>query len=465
MNESRLSRVNTGAGGSVLFKREEVGAISETTYRVIDLVMQAVYLPAHLWFIVRLIRSRMPSPIWRWFIILVSGLWGIVCGDFIETVLLLFWRNNAVYMAGVIYQLLSTLAATMAFLLWNLYIAGHVQLAENRLFRGGIFAISFATAAVVCTDPIHHLFYEKLILAEPVVHGKLFAPCVFVVYGMLIGGWIISLVHIVRHGEDKVRRALIFSMYPLLPGAANLVRSLTGFTLIDVNPVVMTVCILCLYSMVFKDRYVSVLPASVDQALDQTGSILFTLDPADGTVAYMNRMAKEQYAEAVREIVADYTAHDLHPDGQYDGHYDGRYQQFEGMYAGRHLKVNVSRVDDGQQLLITATDVSEIRKQQEELLSQIRESTELLQELEEKKRNIDAYLDFLYRIPNLKEKWEMLTAAEEESKEAFLRMEDNLVQALDRTDGAQERLNDNLLISEHTIAKIRAAVALLREDM
>ncbi|MBQ1850430.1 MAG: hypothetical protein II139_08695, partial [Lachnospiraceae bacterium] len=99
------------------------------------------------------------------------------------------------------------------------------------------------------------------------------------VYGMLFAGWIISLVHIVKFGEDKLKRALIFSMYPLLPGITNLIRSLTGFTLIDLNPLVMTVCILCLYFMVFKNKYVSILPASMEQALEQTGNVLFTYDP------------------------------------------------------------------------------------------------------------------------------------------------------------------------------------------
>lgn len=423
-----------------------MSTISETAFHVIDLIMQAIYLPAHLWFIRRLIKGRMPSPVWRWFIVLVIGLWGIVCGGFIETVLLLFWKNNSVYVFGVCYQLVSTLAATMAFLLWNLYIAGHVELAENKAFRSFVFGISAATALVVVTDPATHLFYEKLVLAEPVVHGKLFAPCVFVVYGMLLAGWIISLVHIVRHGEDKVRRALIFSMYPLLPGAANLIRSLTGFTLFDMNPLVMTVCILCLYSMVFRRHMVSIMPASIEQALEQTGSILFTLDPATGEVDYKNARAAGRYADAVAEIAKQ-----------------RRTDAFEGRFAGRYLKANASPLEGGRRILITATDVSEIKKQQEELLSQIQESTDLLQELEEKKRNIDAYIDFLYEIPNLKEKWEKLTAAAEESRVAFAAMEANLRQALSLSDDAGERLSENLLISEKTIAKIREAVATLRE--
>ena len=425
--------------------------ISETAYHVIDLIMEAVYLPAHLWFLHRLIKGRMPSPVWRWCIVLVGGLWGIVCGGFIETVLLLFWNNNKVYAFGVSYQLASTIAATMAFLLWNLYIAGHVKLAENHAFRRFVFGLSAATATVVVTDPATHYFYKKLVLGEPVVHGILFVPCVFAVYGMLIAGWIISLVHIARHGEDKLRRAVIFSMYPLLPGAVNLIRSITGFTLIDVNPIVMTVCIACLYSMVFRRHMVSIMPASIEQALEQTGSILFTVDSGSGEILYRNRLAEDRYSESVAEMIAVWKS-------------GNESTRFEGRFAGNYLKANVSVLGDGEQLLFTATDVTEIKRQQEDLLARIKESTSLLQELEEKKRNTDAYIDMLYRIPNLKEKWEKLTAATEESRAAFGAMEENLKAALEQSEDADERLGENLLISERTIAKIREAVATLRED-
>ncbi|MBP5248898.1 MAG: hypothetical protein J6Z46_02720 [Lachnospiraceae bacterium] len=410
--------------------------------------MQTIYLPAHLWFIFRLIKWRTPSPVSRWFIVLVFGLWGIVFGSFTETMLLLFCKNNVIYTFGVSYQLVSTLAATMAFLIWNLYVAGNVTIVENKAFRVLIYIISLFVALTVATDRLHHLFYEKLVLGEPVIHGKLFIPCVLVVYGMLFSGWIISLVHIMKNGEDKLKRALIFSMYPLLPGLANLIRSLTGFTLIDVNPVVMTVCIFCLYSMVFKDRYVSIMPASIEQALEQTESIVFMADKDTGKITYANKAAREQYADAVKGMTGT-----LKTSGG----------QLETSFGGKFFKVNVSDMQDD--LLVTATDVSEIKKQQETLLSQIKESTGILADLEEKKRNIDAYIDFLYKIPNLKEKWEMFSATEEESKEAFRRMESNLKAALDKEKGSETLLNENLLISEKTIGKIREAVALLREDM
>ena len=421
--------------------------MSQTAFHVMDLVMQAIYLPAHLWFIARLIKWRTPSPVSRWFVVLVFGLWGIVFGSFTETVLLLFWKNNAVYAFGVYYQLISTMLATMAFLIWNLYVAGNVRVVENKAFRTFVYGITLAVVIIICTDPLHHQFYEKLILEETVIHGKAFAPCVLIVYGMLFAGWIISLVHIIKFGEDKLKRALIFSMYPLLPGITNLIRSLSGFTLIDLNPLVMTVCILCLYFMVFKNKYVSILPASMEQALEQTGNVLFTYDPEKGTIGYSNRAARERYSQAISEIVADISK---------------GVKQFAGKYDGKYLKGTVSAV--GEELLVTATDVTEIKKQQEALLSQIRESTELLKELEEKKRNIDAYLDFLYEIPNLKEKWERFSTAQEQSKEAFAKMEENLRRSLEQGADPQDLLGENLLISEKMIRSIREAVALLKED-
>lgn len=421
--------------------------MDQTGFHIIDFVMQAIYLPAHLWFIFRLIKWRTPSPVSRWFIVLVFGLWGIVLGDFIETCLLLFWKNNGLFAFGVCYQLTSTMLATMAFLIWNLYVAGNMRVVENKAFKTIIYAITLAVCTIICTDPLHHQFYEKLILEEPVIHGKVFAPCVLIVYGMLFAGWIISLVHIARFGDDKLRRALIFSMYPLLPGITNLVRSLTGFTLIDLNPLVMTVCILCLYFMVFKNKYVSILPASMEQVMEQTGNILFTVNLEKGTIEYANRAAKEQYADAIREMLPDLKA---------------EARQFAGKYDGKYLKGTVSVME--KELLVTATDVSEIKKQQEALLSQIRESTELLKELEEKKRNIDAYLDFLYEIPNLKEKWERFSAAQEQSKEAFAKMEENLRRTLEQGTDPKDLLGENLLISEKTIRSIREAVALLKED-
>ncbi|MBR6380899.1 MAG: hypothetical protein IKS07_04385, partial [Lachnospiraceae bacterium] len=68
----------------------EVDHISTTFFHVVDFAMQIVYLPAHLWFIYKLIKRSTPSPVSRWFIVLVFGLWGIVLGGFIETMLLVF---------------------------------------------------------------------------------------------------------------------------------------------------------------------------------------------------------------------------------------------------------------------------------------------------------------------------------------------------------------------------------------
>ena len=185
----------------------------------------------------------------------------------------------------------------------------------------------------------------------------------------------------------------------------------------------------------------------MEQALEQTGNILFTYDPDKGTIKYSNRAAKEQYSKAISEIIFVL---------------NGDAKQFAGKYDGKYLKGTVSTV--GQELLVTATDITEIKKKQEALLSQIRESTELLKELEGKKRDIDAYLDFLYEIPNLKEKWERLALAQEQSREAFVRMEENLRRSLEQGANPKDLIGENLLISEKTIRSIREAVALLKED-
>ena len=70
----------------------------------------------------------------------------------------------------------------------------------------------------------------------------------------------------------------------------------------------------------------------------------------------------------------------------------------------------------------------------------------------------------MYEIPNLKEKWERFSAAQEQSKEAFTKMEENLRRTLEQGTDPKDLLNENLLISEKTIRSIREAVALLKED-
>lgn len=418
------------------------------TYYLINFIMEAIYLPIHLVFIILLIKNKMGTPVSKWFIILIIGLWGIVGGGFIETSLLLFCNNNVAYVIGVDYQLFSTTVGTMAFLIWSLYIAGHVKVVENKWFRTFIYAISFATVLIIWTNPLHGLFYEKLVLGQAVVHGKLFNPCLLVVYGMLFAGWIISIVNILKRESDKVRRIVYFSLYPLLPGIANLIRSLSGFTLIDMNPLVMSVCIFCLYSMVFKRGYVSILSASMQQAFDQTDSILFVIDKNTGKITDANRIAKEQYQVAVVEIAANF---------------DQGKGYFEGKFGGYDLKVKMSKLDD--EILVSAIDVSEIKRYHDTIAGQIKESLSLLKELEEKKRNIDAYLDALYQIPHLKEKQELFAEAEEDAIDAFKKMGENLKSALENGEDSESLLQDNLVISENTITKIRAAVALLKEEM
>lgn len=195
-------------------------------YRIANLIMQATYLPVHLFFIIKLIKYRQPSPVWRWFILVVLGLWGLIAGRLAETLLYMFWQNDTAYAIEVDFTLASTTVATMSFLFWNLYISGNDRLANSRGFRYTIKAVSVTVCCIFITNPIHHLFYEHLELNGLKSHGKLFPVCVLIVYGMLFAGLVISIVHIIRHENEKIKRIIVFSMYPLLPGILNLVRSL-----------------------------------------------------------------------------------------------------------------------------------------------------------------------------------------------------------------------------------------------
>lgn len=52
--------------------------------------MEAVYLSAHLFFVLHLLKRRQPSPVYYWFVLVTLGLWGIVGGDLFENCLYLF---------------------------------------------------------------------------------------------------------------------------------------------------------------------------------------------------------------------------------------------------------------------------------------------------------------------------------------------------------------------------------------
>ena len=73
-------------------------------YRIINLIMHAIYLPLNLGFIVLLVKNRQPSPLWKWFAAVVIGLWVMVSTRFADSILYAFYPNNTLYrspMTGV----------------------------------------------------------------------------------------------------------------------------------------------------------------------------------------------------------------------------------------------------------------------------------------------------------------------------------------------------------------------------
>lgn len=418
-------------------------------YRIANFIMQAAYLPMHLFFVVLLLKQRQPSPVWRGFIVVVSGLWIMVSGRFFETLSYLFLPDNRLYTFAVIWQLVGTTCATAAYLKWNLRLAGHDKFAENRLFSVLLILTALFVCVVICTNSLHHLFYSKLVMGEPVGHGPLFLPCLLIVYGMLFAGYIISLIHIIRKEQDKLRRIIVFSLYPILPAAAALIRSITKVDRLDYTPIIMTVSILCLYLIVFRLRYVNLVPQSVESALRETKSAIFTFDPKTGEIRYRNEAVSSIAAllPAIKERLSE------NP------------QPFEGLYDGRYLKTAVSEVPESAELLVTVSDYTDLYEKQETLEKEIAENNRVLAELEEKKRDLDAYLEALLNIPNLREKQEILNAMQESLPGVFASISDNLTQALEDPEGAESSLKDNLVITEKAIGEIRAAVTGLREGL
>ncbi|MBP5154124.1 MAG: hypothetical protein ILP12_03830 [Lachnospiraceae bacterium] len=410
--------------------------------------MQSVYLPLHIVFIIRLIIKRQPTPIWRWFTVVVIGLLVMISGRLLESIAYMYFPVNGFYVFAVYYQLVGTSFATSAYLIWNLYLAGHDRFSESRTFKALLLAMAGIVSLIICTNNAHHLFYEKLTMGEQVVHGKLFLPCLLVVYGTLFIGWIVSVVHIIRSGKDKVKRLIVFSLYPILPAAASLIRSISGVDKLDYMPIIMTVSIFCLYLMVFRYRYVDIVSQSIETALRETRSALFVYDPERDEVTYTNRGAEEEFGGVISSILPKLKEA---PDS------------FEATSYGKNVLVTVTPTGEQGFLLVTATDISDMVTERSMLEEEIARQNSLVAELEEKERNIDAYLDTLYEIPDLREKQERIAAAQQEVSAAFGEIEENLTAAGKGGAAAETLLRENLRIARRTIASVRAAVSALRE--
>ena len=417
-------------------------------FRIVNLILQSVYLLAHLLFVVYLHRKRQPTPIWYWFVFFSIAAWLWVSGRLMESVVYLFFPgHNDAYVFAANFQYIGNTTATVAYTIWTLFLAGYDRLASNRLFQAGLFTCPAVICALVFTNPYHHLFYTWLVMGQQVRHCHLFAPCVIWTYLILLFGYLVSIIFITGNGQETVRRVLIFSLFPTLPALAVLVRSLTGVDKLDYTPMIMAVSLYCLYLIAFRLNYVKIIPLSLEAVMDQTTHPIGIYDPAQKTYLYSNRAATERYGAAAKEFPELSSA----------------LNGFEGVFAGRNLKVDVAPLRDGEVLLVTATDVTEIAEQQALLDTQIGKLNALRRNLEEENRNIDAYLDSLYQAEGLRQKQELIETTRAMTQRVFTAIEANLTAARESPATAEAPLEENIRLTQTCIADIRAAVARLRE--
>ncbi|MBQ6183096.1 MAG: hypothetical protein IJK33_04335 [Clostridia bacterium] len=416
-------------------------------YRIANFVMQAVCVSLHLLFILGFLRRRQSTPIWRWFVVVTVGLWMLISGRFFESVAYLFLPNNAFYTFAVYWQFVGTTFATYAYLFWNLHLAGLERAAESKALRFGLFSVSAALCLVICTNHHFGLFYKKLVMGEPVVHGPVHTPWIVWVYGMLFVGYVISVVNIIRKGKEKIKRIAVFSMFPLFPAIAALIRSVTGVDELDYTPLVVAISVFCMYLIVFRRNYVNLIPQSMESALKQTESALVVYDPASGAITYKNRAA---------EVYAEYLPQILQCAGEPG---DVREEKF----GPATLRIRVSGYGDGASRLITVTDVTSLTEQHSRLEEEIVQRDEAVHELEDTRRNIDAYLEALYQIPDLKEKQALFDGTKDEAVQAFAAMQSNMDHAADDIADCEPLLNETIERSEKTLASVRKAVAKMKE--
>lgn len=418
-------------------------------YRIINLIMHAIYLPLNLGFIILIFRNRQSSPIWKWFVTVVIGLWIMVSTRFMDSILYAFYPDNRLYRFEVYLQLISTTIATAAFLLWNLYLAGKDNIADKKSFRVFIFSISAFVCVIVGTNSYAKLFYKQAEMGKEHIHGVLWIPCFLIVYGMLFAGWLISVKNILHEGSEKVKRIIIFSLYPFGPAIAGLVRSITKVDELDFTPVVMTVSVFCLYNIVFKNNYANVVPQSMEEALNYTESGLAVFSATDGTIEYCNKAASEKYIDILAEIKKEIAKTHRVP---------------EDIHGSEMMSVSTSSINDDKSYLVVLTDISEVYRKQLLLNEQNEVLSKAVSELEERRKNIDAYLNALYQIPNLKEKYDLFSKAQEDTQKAFRQMLENFKTADSNLEDADEALTDNIKLATETIATVRSAVSKMKEE-
>lgn len=239
----------------------------------------------------------------------------------------------------------------------------------------------------------------------------------------------------------------MFSMFPLFPAIAALIRSVTGVDELDYTPLVVAISVFCMYLIVFRRNYVNLIPQSMESALEQTESALVVYDTGSGGITYKNRAA-EVYAEYLPEIL------------QNAGKPGDVREETVGPAV---LRIRVSDFGDGASRLVTMTDVTSLTEQHRRLEEEIIQRDEAVNELEDKRRNIDAYLEALYQIPDLKEKQVLFDGTKEETVRAFATMQSNMDRAAGDIAECEPLLNETIEISEKTLASVRKAVAKMKE--
>ena len=419
------------------------------SYRIINFIMQTAYLAGHLLFILALVRRRQPTPVWRWFFWLCVTAWLWVSGRLMESVVYLWFPgNNEFYRFAANFQYLGNTTAASTYVIWTLYLAGRDRLASSGWFRTLIFAGPAVICVLVFTNPWHQLFYTKLDMGERVAHGPLFTPCVLWTYGLLLAGYVISIRFVLRTERDRARQIVMFSAFPLLPAFGVMIRSVTGIDRLDYTPGVMAAGIICLYLCVFSYRYINLESAPVREIIEQSAHPIGIYDPEKGEFSYLNQIADREYREAAEAFLPRLSA---------------EADRFEGEFGGRHLSVESAPLTGSDAMLVTVTDTSDLAREQAGIEEQIRAQESVQAELDEAKRNIDAYLELLLSSEDLRRKQEMVAGTRAAVKRVYDRVAENLEAAGRDPQAADGPLQENIELTRECIASIRRTVADLRE--
>lgn len=433
---------NRASARQMIFMDERGEAME--TYRIANFILQLGYLLVHILFTVKILRIRRNTPVWTWFFLFSVSMWLWVSGRFAESIVYMFLSdNNTAYVFAANYQYIGITMAASTYLIWNLYLAGHDRLAKNKLLQSVIYIYPFAVCIIVFTNNFHHLFYTKLEMWQRVAHGPLFMPAMLTGYLLMLAGYLISMTDIIRKREQIARKLLLFSTFPFLPAIAIAVRTISGVDRFDYTPIVMGIVYLCLYLVVFRYNDAGIVPASMMAVVEQAMHPITIYDPVRKEFTYKNRIAREQYSDKLGAIVESLPN--------------------EAAFEKDFLRVAVTCLPESGEVLVAATDLTDITRQIIELQNTISELERVSLELDEENRNIDAYLDTLYHTEGLEHKKVIIDQIYKQIADVFTVLKHNLKAAKEMPENAEVPLQDNIQAAEACMVNIRAAVARLRE--